>query len=194
MVDTTGVVSTLDLMLAYYAAPTILGVKPASLFWCTNSDRINNQIDYFNKAAEEKEVAILRINGRRKHSGLLVYHQTLLDRYLKDTNCIAFLKQFGYSRFLTLGEKLSNLKTRLETYAEFPHEIGIFLGYPIKDVEGFIENKGQNYILRGCWLVYSDAENACRIFSQYRLCRYVMVNKVINGTSIYNLLHIGTIQ
>jgi len=188
MVYTTGVVSTLDVMLAYYAAPTILGVKPASLFWCTNSDRINNQIEYFNKSAEEKGFVIKRIKGRKEHMGLMVFHRTILDRYLKDAKCMAFLKQFGYSRFLSLEEKLAYLKTRLETYAEFPHEIGIFLGYPIEDVEGFIKNKGQNYLLRGSWLVYSDAENADRIFSQHRLCRDMAVNCVINGISIYELL------
>ena len=42
----------------------------------------------------------------------------------------------------------------------FPHEIGLFLGYPFEDVMGFIENKGENYLCSGCWKVYSCEQDA----------------------------------
>ena len=40
---------------------------------------------------------------------------------------------------------------------KFPHEIGIFLGYPLADVAGFIRNKGRNCKCIGTWKVYGDA-------------------------------------
>jgi len=190
----TDINSTLDMMLAYYAAPTLFGIKPASLFWCVNSDRVNNQIDCFNNSAAHKELVIMRINGRKKHTGLLMFHRILLDQHLKDKKRIAFLNQFGYNHMLTLDGKLEILKTRMEISGEFPHEIGIFLGYPIKDVEGFIENRGQKYLLHGSWIVYSNSEHARSIFSLHRLCRDMLVNKVLNGTSIFQILQIEAAQ
>ena len=45
-------------------------------------------------------------------------------------------------------------------YGEFPHEVGLFLGYPPEDVEGFIENKACSCKLTGYRKVYSDEEKA----------------------------------
>lgn len=60
---------------------------------------------------------------------------------------------------------------------EFPHEIGIFLGYPIWDVEGFIEHKGQNYKFCGYWKVYQDVEGAKLKFKEYDRIRESALHK-----------------
>lgn len=66
---------------------------------------------------------------------------------------------------------ISILKEKMCNYNHlrtgFPHEIGIFLGYPIWDVEGFITNKGQNYKLCGYWKVYEDIPGALARFQEY---------------------------
>ncbi|MCR5154354.1 MAG: DUF3793 family protein, partial [Lachnospiraceae bacterium] len=49
-------------------------------------------------------------------------------------------------------------------------EIGIFLGYPLEDVKGFIENKGKNYKTCGLWKVYKDENFAKGIFEKCRRC------------------------
>ena len=46
---------------------------------------------------------------------------------------------------------LRQLSRRLCCEADFPHEIGVFLGYPLTDVVGFIENQGRNFTCCGCW-------------------------------------------
>lgn len=52
-----------------------------------------------------------------------------------------------------------------------PHEVGLFLGYPAEDVEGFRRHGGQGYKYSGLWKVYSDVERAQRCFRQYGCCR-----------------------
>ncbi len=52
----------------------------------------------------------------------------------------AFLKELGYSS-LTVSDAVDTLCARLSTGGDFPHEVGLFLGYPVEDVIGFIENK-----------------------------------------------------
>lgn len=59
----------------------------------------------------------------------------------------------------------------------FPHEIGIFLGYPLEDVKGFIENSGRHFKICGQWKVYSDTKRAEKLFAKYAECsdRFVLV-------------------
>ena len=57
------------------------------------------------------------------------------------------------------------LCARLAQGGAFPHEIGLFLGYPIDDVVAFIANKGRNCLCCGCWKCYTDAEAARRRFA-----------------------------
>ena len=52
----------------------------------------------------------------------------------------------------------------------FPHEIGIFLGYPLADVTGFINNKGRNCKCIGTWKVYGDASSASKAFARFNKC------------------------
>lgn len=178
--------TSLELMLAYYAAPTMFGIKPASLFWCC-ADRMHEQIALFNEYAKAKGLIIKCIHKGEKHTGLFVYNHPLLKRCLNDVQQLAILQRFGYKRTLTPEEKLEKLCERMKTC--LPHEIGLFLGYPISDVKGYIENKGQNYILRGNWLVYSNPEHAQRLFIKYKWCRDWLVGSLLNGMSLYDFLN-----
>lgn len=54
--------------------------------------------------------------------------------------------------------------------AEFPHEIGLVLGYPPADVSGFIRHKGADFLACGGWKAYSAPEAALRTFQRNRLC------------------------
>ena len=65
---------------------------------------------------------------------------------------------------------LAQLRARLRTKEQFPHEIGLFLGYPLRDVIGFIENRGQNFTCCGFWKSYSDPAQARECFACYQKC------------------------
>lgn len=65
-----------------------------------------------------------------------------------------------------------------------PHEIGAFLGYPADDVKGFIENRGNRYLMIGYWKVYSDLAKARMIFKEYDRAKDCAVNEFITGKSI----------
>ena len=57
---------------------------------------------------------------------------------------LAFLESCGYESGDT-DFLLKQLSGRLCLEQDYPHEIGLFLGYPLADVVGFIENRGWNY-------------------------------------------------
>lgn len=86
-----------------------------------------------------------------------------------------------------IEENIEHLRVRLEESDNFPHEIGLFLGYPIEDVKGFIENQGLNYKCLGCWKVYGDECKARKIFAQYKACRQTYKMLFKNGNTLMQL-------
>ena len=98
-----------------------------------------------------------------------------------------FMSQYGYN---TEDSKkaVERLKERIRQLEDFPHEIGLFLSYPIEDVLGFIENRGKNYILNGYWKVYGNEEEARKSFFKYRKCTDVYHKLFMGGTPIEKLV------
>ena len=81
---------------------------------------------------------------------------------------------------------LTHLGARLAG-AEFPHEVGLFLGYPAADVEGFRRNAGRNCKLCGHWKVYGQVEEARRRFLAFDRCREALCRWVAEGRSLEQL-------
>ena len=84
--------------------------------------------------------------------------------------------------------ELRQLASRLCLQAEFPHEIGVFLGYPLDDVKGFIRHKGRNYTYCGCWKCYGDPQAARRRFEGFRRCTETFRRRYAAGTPIIQLV------
>lgn len=62
------------------------------------------------------------------------------------------------------------LVRRLNRGEDFPHEIGLFLGYPAEDVSGFIRHGARCAKCVGTWKVYGDEESARKKFALYQKC------------------------
>lgn len=122
---------------------------------------------------------------------MLVYSEKLLGNRLSDNTVKNILSEYGYSENYSLEKCLDRLSGRIRESNIFPHEIGIFLGYPLEDVIGFIENKGENFKLCGVWKVYGSVENAKRTFANYEKCRRFLCNKLKGGADLYQALKIS---
>ncbi len=86
---------------------------------------------------------------------MYVCRKQRLQERLDDQEVQNFLGKYGYVQ-KDADYALQRLKERLAKAEGFPHEIGVFLDYPLEDVVGFIENGGRNYKCSGCWKVYCD--------------------------------------
>ncbi len=178
--------------LAFHAAPTLLGIKCASLISLSSSEfDLDFHSEYFNRRASVKGLKsrILCSCGSRRL--LYVYNERLLEKRLSDNAAGCILTEYGYPEALTADECLDRLSMRIRESETFPHEIGIFLGYPVEDVLGFIENKGANFKLCGAWKVYGSVENARKAFANYDKCRKFLCNKLNQGDDIYRALKIS---
>lgn len=97
------------------------------------------------------------------------------------------MREHGYDMRANVEDNIAHLAQRIATHAMFPHEIGLFLGYPLDDVRGFILNGGRDYLACGCWKVYSDEPAALRCFAKYKKCRSVYLKCYQNGHSLARL-------
>lgn len=99
-----------------------------------------------------------------------------------------FLRSAGYTN-ADLDGLLAQLACRLKTQPEFPREIGIFLRYPLRDVVGFIENRGQNFTCCGFWKSYGDPAETQACFDRYRRCIQTYVAMFEQGTPLSGWLY-----
>ena len=175
-------------MLAFHSAPTLLRVKCANLFAVDQNDfRLRELENLFKSKIEFSGLKIRFLCKCKSRVLAYVYCEELLKIVLKDTQTSAFLEDCGYNKDMSVDEMLTVLESRI-TCGSFPHEIGVFLGYPIEDVLGFIKNNGENFLFCGFWKVYSDPDGARMKFDKYVYCRNFLCNKISQGHDIYQAL------
>lgn len=121
---------------------------------------------------------------------VLFYREKALFEYLNRVGIRSFIREMGYED-MGLEEMLERLFCRIELFARegigFPHEIGIFFGYPVEDVQGFIHNAGKEYLFLGYWKVYSNPAAAKMIFKEYDQAKVCAVNEFLTGKSIKDI-------
>ncbi len=152
-------------------APTLAGLKTANLFgyMCSDKAKLIEAIRKLNRVLTCRRARLILLSYDGKRALLYLYRPCYLERDLAQPLARQILSQLGYpveSAALCLTE----LRKRLVEYDEFPHEIGLFLGYPAVDVYGFMENHARCAKCVGTWKVYGDVEEAERKFRMYQKC------------------------
>lgn len=183
--------SCLERKLAFHTAPSLLKIKPANLFSISKNDFDEKYIKEFNKKAITKGLTLQCLCECKNKKLLLLYNKQILESNLRKPDYIRVLKNYGYTEKMSLDDMLNRLSDRIRQSESFPHEIGLFLGYPIEDVCGFIENRGENFKLCGYWKVYGDEKKAERTFNNYNKCRDFVCNKLSEGYNLFEVLKIN---
>lgn len=168
-------------------APVLLGVKPAGMVRLTNCGRIGGgaQCDLFCLYQREilealhLECRILRNDGI--DLVVLFFRRAVLERTLASSEAAGFLKECGYPSGQGMAAILEELTMRCRQGENFPHEIGIFLGYPLKDVRGFIEDRPAcRTVPRGLWRVAGDPAESLAAMEKFR-CAEAEITRLLRG-------------
>lgn len=159
-------------------APTLAGIKTGSLFACPieTKEALFDWVRRTNERLTGRGLRLipLRVSGNR--ALLYLYRPEKLRSDLTHDLCAQLLRRRGYNPDSCEG-CVAQLGKRLRRQEAFPHEIGLFLGYPPEDVRGFIEQGPDRCKCTGCWKVYGDEESARRKFSQYRKCTRIYCDR-----------------
>lgn len=132
----------------------------------------------------------------RDSSLVLFYHAEAMKKALRDPANRVILKQCGYPVDDPLSELLKELHRRFRSGRnELPHEVGVFLGYPAKDVAGFMANLPRTPVEHGRWAVYGDAAESVARMTLYRRIE-AAAERVLNvcGDTRTFLEHISTLN
>lgn len=179
-------IKAVETQMALRCAPFIAGLKTSNLLIVKNEQAIivwrllrNTKFDGF-----------LLYKGNQK-SVFLLYTSSQLKAYLEQTEARKILFQEGYLD-ISLQELLSVFSVRYRAYMQgnrkFPHEMGLFLGYPPEDVRGFMENEGQNSLCTGYWKVYENVVEKICLFQKFDQARESLLRLMADGISMADVL------
>lgn len=180
---------------ANHCMPTLLKIKPSSLI-TFHKRYIQNENDFYDiletevsKFACKSEVLLISEDMYY----VFVYYEPLLKETLDKNRNNKILISNGYlNRYDAFEYNINHLKNRFNGYmskamSEFPHEVGIILGYPVLDVEEYIKNNGENYVLCGYWKVYHNAIEAIDTFKRFKELKDIAINLFYSGRDLHEL-------
>lgn len=180
---------------AVSAAEVLSGAKPANMI------RIPNQKlpcgrrmyrlwqKYGAELVQGLPLSVRPMQTVKESTLLLIYRSDLLERRLRGRTMQAFLARQGYPQPLTLETTLQHLQ---ESFSRgIPHEVGMFLGYPLKDVRGFMEQGTGPSLGRGMWRIYGPPARSLQLSNFYRSKRQEMIAKLATGCLPDQLLQVA---
>lgn len=171
--------------LITFCAPTLTKLKTGSIFNIeTEFEDLDECIHYYNQVFNQKGISISLIHKNERFQIIYVYQHDKIKHLFENHKCKEILDQYQYP-CQNKEECLNWLKQRM-CLNEFPHEIGLFLGYPFTDVTSFIN--GDQHQCIGYWKVYSHVSQAQKTFDRYRKCTCEMKRRFYNGKRIEELI------
>ena len=171
-----------------YCAPTLAGMKTGSLFACRFPSMavLRDEVRCMNRRLLAKGLRVLPLSFKNKRALLYFFRPDMLKQSLSNSLACQLLAQRGYPS----GDPdrcIIRLMEQLRIAPEFPHEIGLFLGYPPEDVKGFIEQRALNCKCAGCWKVYGNQKEAEQTFDRYKKCTDCYLRNWQRGKSLESL-------
>lgn len=124
----------------------------------------------------------------------LLYDEKKLEEYLKKDMVRKILYKLGYpySIHKDISKLIAIFKEKYIEYMEgkgkFPHEMGIFLGYPIEDVIGYLKNHGENSECVGYWKVYKNVEEKQELFKKFEYAKESVIRYLAQGINILDVM------
>lgn len=181
----------LEKVIIENCAPTLANLKTGEIvnYKFKDLDGAKSDIQRLNKKLTLRGVNIEILCEREESFLLYVYREKRLEHDLSCPIAKRFLIKQGYKE-LESKKAINYLKQRMNENKlknNFPHEIGLFLNYPIQDVKGFIKNKGRNCRCCGYWKVYEEEEKALSMFAKFDKCKLVYKRMCSQGISINKL-------
>lgn len=171
-----------------HAAPTLAGMKTGNLFPCVfpSPQSMVQDLREINQVLVPRGLRLVPLRREQNRALLYLFRPAALSRDLSQGEVRRLLRQAGYQD-LAQPACLRELKRRLQAGGDFPHEIGLFLGYPPEDVAGFMTHRGKHCKCVGCWKVYGDPGAAQQRFSAYKRCTANYCLRRARGASLEGL-------
>jgi hypothetical protein len=174
------------MQMAMQCAPLITGLKISNLLNIRREDFVSMQ-----KIIKHSQFSWYLLFETEEKITVLLFHRGSLKSYLGKRQVREMFKQAGYTD-LSLGCILKEFSIRyrgyMETKNDFPHEMGLLLGYPTEDVEGFITHQGDDCLCAGYWKVYANKERKLKIFERFEKAKESLIQLLSCGVSMGEII------
>lgn len=155
------------------------GIKPANLINLRNQPRHCGRNLY--AIWQQEGVALIARSGlaaavladRDDSLLLLLYRPAMVEALLQQSSVRRLLGRAGYPDDAAMAMCVKLLSQRASAGA-FPHEIGIFLGYPLKDVAAFMGLCRIPFSCQGPWKIYGNPAASLDLAAAFKKCRQNM--------------------
>jgi len=178
----------INTQVALQCSPLLTGIKISNLL-ITNCENEHLVRQLFKNTLFSAEM----IYKSDKKITFLIFQEDKLVDYLSGKEENALLNFLGYNE-MKLPEIFAEFSNRFARYMEnrenFPHEMGLFLEYPVDDVIGFIDNQGKKYLHIGYWKVYGNLQKALETFERYNVAKENIVRMLAQGVTIERIMNI----
>jgi hypothetical protein len=179
-------IKNIETQLALQCAPLIAGLKVSNLL-IIRRDKLAQLIAILKSTS----ISCYALRDSGDKITLLLFNEAKLVSYLKQERVIKLLTGMGY-RESSLYDILPIFRERYRKYMsdkiQFPHELGVLLGYPIEDVEGFICHNGRNSMLIGYWKVYENTTAKEQLFHRFEIVKETMLQLIFFGVSMKDII------
>lgn len=177
----------IESLMIEHGAPTLAGLKTANLFPVkTSIEEVTPMLRRINRILTGKGIKAIPVSKKREHTLIYLFRPDRLREDLMNPEAACMLKEKGYP--CTDPDRcISCLIRHLNEDEQFPHEIGLFLGYPPSDVRCFMKSTRKGVKCTGCWKAYSNQEEAERTFEKYRKCTRAYQREMRKGRSLESL-------
>ncbi|SDB58490.1 DUF3793 family protein [Butyrivibrio sp. INlla16] len=177
-----------DQLLIRLCSPTLAGLKTGNLFTVDIDDReqFNKEVREFNSRFLSKGIRMIPVKYSKGHVLIYLYRPSYLKRDFRSDEVCRILKEKGYS-YSNADLCVAQLARHLAKDGTFPHEIGLFLGYPVEDVVGFMRSPEEGVKYTGFWKVYGDMDSALKTFDRYKKCTEIYSRAHKHGISLDKL-------
>lgn len=164
-------------LVVAHCSPTMAGLKTGNLFTCPLEDKkeLTESIRRLNTYLVPRGARIVPVKFMKNRVLIYMYRPGKLQADLRDETAVSILSEKLYPTE-SPHRCVAELIRRLNQQESFPHEIGLFLGYPSEDVKGFMNLGADRAKCVGTWKVYGNEEEAKKKFALYEKCTELYKN------------------
>lgn len=171
-------------LLVFNLSQVLAGIKPASTI-TLKKDKDNSYDKWYKYGIDfVKSLNLSFVELRECSNGIviMIYDEEVLRKHIFNKEAKKFLVKLGYYADEDVTLYVKKLRDRYKKF-KCPHELGLFLGIPIKDVEDFMECTGKKCLLCGYWKVYNDCDKAKKIFKRYDEVKGSTIDEILKGSN-----------
>ena len=152
------------------------GIKPAEIISV-------NKENYLKCIQLKDHINSRIISKSRQNVKVFLYNQESLIGILDNRIILKLLGNLGYPCANGFDAILDELISRLQNNDEFPHEIGLFLGYPIKDVCGYMGLNSLRLTKTMGWQMYGDTADSECIYHERKFYQQKLESLLIRSSA-----------